>query len=119
MSNDNISISQTKNRGFEKRSRATTLRLSLRDEEVLTVAASAEQLDVVDFISQLLRKFVDTDPVKHRMFKIKALAASCGMTPEEYVQAVLQKRFSKIDYDFDQVSAIDRVLINPDRIKDV
>lgn len=104
------SIRNTESRGFGKRSRACTVRTPFNVEEIITVVAASEQLDVVEWITDFLIRFTETNPVKPRLYKLKNLAAANGLTVEEYVQEILKSRFSQVNYDFNEVPALDRVL---------
>ena len=109
------SIRTTEARGFGKRSRACTVRTPFNVEERITVVAASEQLDVVEWITDFLIRFAETNPVKPRLFKLKILAAANNLTIEEYIQEILKARFSQVDYNFDEVSALDRVLDREDK----
>lgn len=113
------SIRTTEARGFGKRSRACTVRTPFNVEERITVVAASEQLDVVEWITDFLIRFAETNPVKPRLFKLKVLAAANNLTVEEYVQEILRARFSQVDYNFDEVSALDRVLDREEKCLDI
>lgn len=110
------SIKRMEARGYDKRSRPMTLRTALTVEEILTICAAAEQKDVTEFIGDLMIKYCDSDPAKNRMLPLRKLAASNGMSLENFVRMILEARFPLVDYDFESVSAIQRVLKKP--IKD-
>ncbi len=98
-------VRKTSARGADKRTRTTTLRLGLHTELVLFACAIADQKDVAEFIDILLEKFVGTQPQKARLAKLRTMAASNNKNLEDFLREMLETRFSKIDFNWDEISA--------------
>lgn len=98
-------VRPTKVRGVDKRFRATTLRLNIITEQVLLVCAVADQKDVVQFITDLLEKYVATRPQKPRIGKLRTMAAVNNTNLETFLRSSLEQRFPQIDYNWDEITA--------------
>lgn len=100
-------VRKTSARGADKRTRTVTLRPDLYTELIIFACSIGDQKDVAEFITTLLEKFVGTQPQKARINKLKTMAAANNKDLESFLREMLEMRFSKIDFNWDEISAIE------------